>query len=144
MKSRLRSQGGTAASPSGLVACARVRPPAPQSRRVAAAGAARSTSRQSFLAGPAPRIVPCVDNVSLPPELERFAADAIATGRYRDRADLVAAGVGLLQRQEVLRAELLGSVLSAKGEGDRDGYLTADEVALRVHATIARRSSGAA
>jgi len=85
-----------------------------------------------------------MNDVFLPPELEQFAAEAVASGRYRDRADLVVAGVSLLQRQEVARAELLASVLSAKEEGDRDGYLTGDEVAARVRATIARRSNTAA
>ena len=82
-----------------------------------------------------------MDDMTLPPELERFVAEAIAAGRYRDKADLLAAGVSLLQRQERARAELLTSVLAAKEEGDRDGYLTGDEVAARVRASIVRRSA---
>lgn len=85
-----------------------------------------------------------MDDVFLPPELEQFAVEAVASGRYRDRADLVAAGLTLLQRQEAAGGELLASVLSAKEEGDRDGYLTGDEVAARVRATIARRSNASA
>ncbi len=85
-----------------------------------------------------------MNDVFLPPELERFAAEAVASGRYRDRADLVVAGISLLQRQEAARAELLASVLSAREEGDRDGYLTGDEVAAQVRATIARRSNASA
>ncbi len=85
-----------------------------------------------------------MNDVSLPPELEQFAAEAVASGRYRDRADLVVAGVSLLQRQEAARAELLASVQSAKKEGDRNGYLTGDEVAAQVRATIARRSNASA
>jgi putative addiction module CopG family antidote len=85
-----------------------------------------------------------MDTVTLPPDLERFAAEAIAAGRYRDVSDVVAAGVSLLQRQEQVRAELLASVLAAKEESDRDGYLTGDEVAERVRATIARRANAAA
>ena len=84
-----------------------------------------------------------MDNVTLPPELERFATEAIAAGRYRDISDVVAAGVSLLRRQEEARAELLTSVLAAKEESDRDGYLTGDEVAAQVRATIARRASAA-
>ena len=85
-----------------------------------------------------------MDDVFLPPELEQFAAEAVASGRYRDRADLVAAGVSLLQRQEAARAELLASVLSAKEEANREGYLSGDEVAAQVRATIARRSNASA
>jgi putative addiction module CopG family antidote len=85
-----------------------------------------------------------MDNVTLPPELERFATEAVAAGRYRNVADVVAAGVSLLQRQEQARAELLASVLAAKEESDRSGYLNGDEVAERVRATIARRANAAA
>jgi len=85
-----------------------------------------------------------MDNVTLPPELERFATEAVAAGRYRDVSDVVAAGVSLLQRQEQARAELLTSVLGAKKESDRSGYLNGDEVAEQVRATIARRTNAAA
>ena len=84
-----------------------------------------------------------MDDVILPPELERFATEAVAAGRYRDVAAVVAAGVSLLQRQEQARAELLASIIAAKDESDRDGYLTDDEVAERVRATIARRANAA-
>jgi len=82
--------------------------------------------------------------VILPPELERFAEEAVASGRYHDMGDLLAAGVRLLQRHEQARAELLASVLAAKAESERDGYLTGDEVAERVRATIARKTNAAA
>jgi hypothetical protein len=39
-----------------------------------------------------------MENVTLPPELERFATEAVAAGRYRDVAAVVVAGVSLLQR----------------------------------------------
>jgi antitoxin ParD1/3/4 len=85
-----------------------------------------------------------MDNVTLPPELERFATEAVAAGRYRDVSDVIVAGVSLLQRQERARAELLTSVLAARQESDQSGYLNGDEVAAQVRATIARRASGAA
>jgi putative addiction module CopG family antidote len=85
-----------------------------------------------------------MDNVTLPPELERFATEAVAAGRYRNVSDVVAAGVSLLQRQEQARAELLASVLAAREESDRSGNLNGDEVAERVRATIARRANPAA
>jgi putative addiction module CopG family antidote len=85
-----------------------------------------------------------MDNVTLAPEQERFATEAVATGRYRDISEVLAAGVSLLQRQEQARAELLVSVVAAKEESDRDGYLTGDEVAAQVQVTIARRANAAA
>jgi putative addiction module CopG family antidote len=48
-------------------------------------------------------------NVTLPPDLARFATDAVAAGRFRDVAEVVAAGVSLLQRQEQARAAFIQS-----------------------------------
>lgn len=39
-------------------------------------------------------------NITLPPDLERFAAEAVAAGRYRDRSKLVRGVVSLLSRGE--------------------------------------------
>jgi len=85
-----------------------------------------------------------MDHVTLPPELKQFAEAVVAAGRYRDVSAVVAAGVRLLQRQDEARAELQASVLAAKEESDREGYLTGDEVAERVRATIARKANAAA
>ena len=56
-----------------------------------------------------------MDDVTLPPELERFAEAAVAAGRFRDMSEVVAAGVSLLQRQEQARAELLASGPGCQG-----------------------------
>ena len=84
-----------------------------------------------------------MDNVTLPPELERFATEAVAAGRYRDVSDVVAAGVSLLQRQEQARAELLASVLAAHDEAERDGCVTGDEMVARVRARLVERYGAA-
>lgn len=84
-----------------------------------------------------------MDDVTLPPELARFAEAVVVAGRYRDLSEVVAAALRLLQRQEQARAELLASVLAAEEEADRDGYLTADEMMARVEARLARRRSTA-
>ncbi len=77
-----------------------------------------------------------MDDVILPAELERFAAEAVAAGRYRDKGDLLAAGVSLLQRQEKARADLLASVVAARDEGDRTGYLSLEAVEREMQAVI--------
>src|SRR4051812_13203033 len=82
--------------------------------------------------------------VTLPPELEQFATEAVAAGHYRDVAEVVAAAVSLLQRQTAASAELLASVMAAQDESDREGWLTADEVVERARATIVRRTGAAA
>lgn len=47
-----------------------------------------------------------MDNVNLPLDLDRCAAEAVATGRYRDFSDVVATGISLPQRAEAARAAL--------------------------------------
>jgi len=81
--------------------------------------------------------------VTLSPEMERFADEAIATGRYRDHAEVVGAAVSLLQRAERQRAELHASLVAAQEEGDRDGYLTGAELVARVEARLAGRPAAA-
>ncbi len=85
-----------------------------------------------------------MDGIILPPDLEQFAAEAVASGRFQDVSEVVRTGMELLKQRERARAELLASVLAAQAEGDRDGYLTGDEVAAHVRAAIARRTSAAA
>ncbi len=81
--------------------------------------------------------------MTLTPDLERFAAEAVASGRYRDLSEVVAAGVSLLQRTEAARATLLASVTAAQEEGDRAGYLSADDLVARVEAQFADRPASA-
>ena len=88
-------------------------------------------------------MIPAMNDVTLTPELERFAAEAVATGRYRSLSEVVQAGLNLLQRQERGRSELLASVLAAKEEADRNGYLTGGELLTRVEARLAQRASSA-
>lgn len=82
-----------------------------------------------------------MDSITLAPELERFAAEAVASGRYRDMSAVVAAGINLLQRTEAARAALLASVTAAREEGDRTGYLTAADLMARVEARLGGRPS---
>lgn len=73
-------------------------------------------------------MLPGMDSVTLTPDLERFAAELVAAGRYRDLSDVVRTGVALLQRAEAERAAFIASLHEAEAEGERDGFLTLDEV----------------
>ena len=77
-----------------------------------------------------------VDDVTLSPELEQFAAEAVAAGRYRDVSEVVQAGLSLLQRAEAEVTEFVTSLEEARAEGERDGFLTAQQVERRVRAAI--------
>ncbi len=79
-----------------------------------------------------------MDSVTLPPDLEQFAAEAVATGRFRDVNEVVAAGIGLLRHQDAARAELLASVVAAEAEGDRLGYLSIEAVEREMEEVITR------
>ena len=82
-----------------------------------------------------------MDDGSRNADLESFVAEMVAQGRYPDRDAVVQAGVALLQRAEAERAAFVKSLDDSIAEGERDGFLTAEEVAARVRATIARRST---
>jgi len=72
--------------------------------------------------------IPAMDGMSLPPDLERFAADAVAAGRYRDVGEVVAAGVGLLRQAEAEVADFVRSLEDARAEAERDGWVSLEEM----------------
>lgn len=81
-----------------------------------------------------------MDSVTLPPELETFVAEAVATGEFRDPTDVVAAGLRLLQEQRAARAAFVRSLEAAEAEAERDGWLSLDEVMAEADAVIAGMS----
>jgi antitoxin ParD1/3/4 len=90
----------------------------------------------SLAGGPLPAILTVMNAITLPPDLERFADDIVAQGRFRDVAEVVAAGVSLLQRAEAERAAFVASLEEARAEGERDGFLTIDEVMRDIDALL--------
>ena len=74
--------------------------------------------------------------VKLPPELESFAAGAFASGRYRDVAEVLAAGVRLLQRQEEARAAFVTSLEEAEAEGEQLGFCTLEDIDAEMRGII--------
>jgi putative addiction module CopG family antidote len=77
-----------------------------------------------------------MNDVTLPPELERFAEEAVAAGRYRDLSELVAAGVSLLRHQEQAREAFNASLEAAEAEGERDGFFTIEDVHREINDLI--------
>jgi len=84
-----------------------------------------------------------MENVTLPPELERFATEAVAAGRYRDLSDVLAAGVKLLQQAEAEVAAFVDSLEAARAEADRDGWHSLDEVLADADRIIAAKRDAA-
>jgi putative addiction module CopG family antidote len=85
-----------------------------------------------------------MDTVTLPPELEQFAAEAVSTGRYRDLSDVVMAGMRLLQREEAELAAFADSLEAARAEADRDGWVSLDEMTAEMDRIIAELADRAA
>lgn len=90
----------------------------------------------SFSGGPFRLIFRAMNAVTLPPELEHFANEAVANGRYHDVSELVRVAVSLLQRTEAERAVFVASLEEAEAESVREGFLTIDEVKRDVEALI--------
>jgi putative addiction module CopG family antidote len=78
-----------------------------------------------------------MDGVSLPPDLELFAAEAIAAGRYRDVGEVLAAGVDLLRRRETARAAFIASLEAAQREGEQNGFHEIEDVLAELDEIIA-------
>ena len=77
-----------------------------------------------------------MDGMTLPPELERFADEAVAAGRFRDRSEVVAAGLRLLQQAEEDLAAFVQSLEDAQAEGERDGFVPAEQVHREMSAML--------
>jgi antitoxin ParD1/3/4 len=75
-------------------------------------------------------------NVHLTAELERFAQNCVASGRFNNVSEVVRSGLRLLQDAEERRAAFVASLEAAVAEGERDGFLTADDVETDVQAAI--------
>src|SRR5271166_858043 len=85
-----------------------------------------------------------MDSVTLPPELERFAAEAVAAGHFRDRGEVVAAGVRLLQQADAEMAEFVSSLAAAKAEADREGWVSLDDMLAEMDQIIRDKADRAA
>jgi antitoxin ParD1/3/4 len=75
-------------------------------------------------------------NVHLTPELERFARECVAEGRYNNVSEVVRSGLRLLQELEEQRRHLLQQMREAEAEADRDGTFTLEAVLAELDAII--------
>jgi antitoxin ParD1/3/4 len=82
-------------------------------------------------------------NVSLTPELEKYVADKIASGRYTSASEVVREALRLLEREEKSREEQLDEFnreLRARLDSlDRGEYVTAEESLRRIREKSAER-----
>jgi len=78
-----------------------------------------------------------VPNVSLTPELERFAEECVRTGRYGNVSEVARAALRLLQDAERERREFLAMLGRVEAEGAAAGFADLDGVAAELDAVIA-------
>ena len=76
-------------------------------------------------------------NVSLTPELERFAQGCVSSGRFNNVSEVVRSALRLLQETEERRASFITSLEQAVDEGRREGFSSEEDVEHEVRAAIA-------
>jgi antitoxin ParD1/3/4 len=75
-------------------------------------------------------------NVSLTPELERFAEECVRSGRYSNISDVTRAALRLLQDAEQRRRAFLDMLTAAEAQGEAQGFIGPDELAAELDAAI--------
>ena len=113
-----------------------------------ASSGASPASAISFAPAPALRMLSAMDGITLPPELDQFATEAVASGRYGSRDDVVAAGLSLLRQadaevtgffgslDDAQMAAFAASLDAAEAEGERLGFATIEEVMRETDAQL--------
>ena len=74
--------------------------------------------------------------VTLSPELERFADEVVANGRYRDLDEVVRTGLTLLRQAEAEWDAFIASLEATRAKAERDGFFTIDEVMRDANALV--------
>ena len=76
-------------------------------------------------------------NVSLTPELERFARECVEGGGYNNVSEVVRSALRDLQERHRRRDAFEASLREAVEEGDRDGWIEIDDAFARIDRIIA-------
>ena len=89
---------------------------------------------------PALLMISLMDGAVLPPELDQFATEAVAAGRYGSRDEVIAAALTMLRDADTSVTSFFGSLGDtqmaafatsldvAEAEGEQLGFATIDEV----------------
>ena len=75
-------------------------------------------------------------NVHLTPELERFAKEVVAEGRYNNVSEVVRDALRRLQEAEERRRAFVKSLDDAIAESEREGYVSAEQVLAEMEEII--------
>ncbi len=75
-------------------------------------------------------------NVHLTPELERFAREVVAEGRYNNVSEVVRQGLRMLQEAEERRRAFTKTLDDAVAEAERDGWISVEDALAEMDAII--------
>jgi antitoxin ParD1/3/4 len=75
-------------------------------------------------------------NVHLTPELERFAKQCVAEGRYNNVSEVVREGLRMLQDAAERRRNFMAMLAEVQDEVDRDGAVSIEEALAEVDKII--------
>ncbi len=77
-------------------------------------------------------------NVHLTPELEGFARSCVESGRYNNVSEVMRSALRLLHDQEERRRAFQATLDEAMAEGERDGFISAEQVLREMDEIIGR------
>jgi antitoxin ParD1/3/4 len=80
-------------------------------------------------------------NVSLTPELDAFAAECVASGRYANVSEVHRAALRLLQATERRREAFTAMLRAAEREGETQGFLETEDVLAELDVLIREAGS---
>lgn len=75
-------------------------------------------------------------NVHLTRELERFARECVASGRYNSVSEVVRSGLRLLQDAQERREQFNRMLSDVRAEADRDGTRSTEQVLAEIDEII--------
>jgi antitoxin ParD1/3/4 len=81
-------------------------------------------------------------NVHLTPELERFARECVAEGRYNNVSEVVREALRLLQDAAERKRKFMAMIREVEAEVERDGTVSVDEALKRFDAIIEEADAG--
>ena len=73
----------------------------------------------------------------LPPDLEQLAAEAVASGRYRDTAEVIRAALQVVRQLDGTRAKFVLSLGAAQRDGEQNGFYSLDDIFAELGGLIA-------
>ena len=74
--------------------------------------------------------------VQLPTEVEDYARRCVAEGRYADLGEVVTSALNLLRAHDYTKESFAAMLDEAEAEGDRDGWVSMEEMSADLNRII--------